>query len=95
MGDDEASDVIEEMRSMEIDEACRYLEDEYGYYNTEYTWEDTAYRKGTMDEINAYIKEELEEHPFSWYFSRKFADLQGCLWVLQQRFCLLFSLCRT
>ena len=77
MGDDEASDVIEEMRSMEIDEACRYLEDEYGYYNTEYTWEDTAYRKGTMDEINAYIKEELEEHPFSWYFSRKFADFAG------------------
>ena len=36
-----------------------------------------AYRKGTMDEINAYIKEELEEHPFSWYFSRKFADFTG------------------
>lgn len=23
------------------------------------------------------IKEELEEHPFSWYFSRKFADFAG------------------
>lgn len=77
MSNDEASSVIQEMSGMEINEACRYLEDEYGYYNAEYTWEDTAYRKGTMDEINAYIKEELEEHPFSWYFSRKFADFAG------------------
>lgn len=77
MSNDEASGVIREMTGMEIKEAWRYLEDECGYYNTEYTWESTAYRKGTMDEINAYLKEELEEHPFSWYFSRKFADFAG------------------
>lgn len=77
MSNDEASGVIQEMSGMEIDEACRYLEEEYGWYSTEYIWEDTAYRKGTMDEINAYIREELEEHPFSWYFSRKFADFTG------------------
>ena len=53
MSNDEAADAIQEMNDMELDEACRYLEDEYGYYNAEYSWEDTAYRKGTMDEINA------------------------------------------
>lgn len=77
MNKKEASDVIQEMRGMEINEACHYLEKEYGYYNTEYTWKDTAYRKGTMDEINSYIKSKLEEHPFSYYFSRKFADFSG------------------
>ena len=77
MNDEEASGVIQEMSEMEIKEACHYLEEQYGYYSADYTWEDTAYRKGTMDEINAYIKEELEEHPFSWYFSRKFADFAG------------------
>ncbi len=77
MNKEEASDVILEMSGMEIEEACRYLEKQYGYYNTQYTWEDTAYRKGTMDEINAYIKGKLKEHPFSYYFSRKFADFSG------------------
>lgn len=77
MSNEEASDAIQEMKGMEINEACRYLENEYGYYGAEYTWESTAYRKGTMDEINAYISEELEEHRFSWYFSRKFADFAG------------------
>ena len=77
MNNEEASGVIQEMSGMEIKEACHYLEEQYGYHSADFTWEDTAYRKGTMDEINAYIKEELEEHPFSWYFSRKFADFAG------------------
>lgn len=77
MSDDEASGVIQEMRGMDISEACSYLENAYGYYHAEYSWEDTAYRKGTMDEINSYIREELKKHPFSWYFSRKFADFTG------------------
>lgn len=77
MSSNEASTVILEMNGMEMKDAYTYLEEEYGYYNGEYTWEITAYRKGTMDEINSYIKEKLEEHPFSWYFSRKFADFTG------------------
>lgn len=76
MSNEEASGVIQKVSKMEIDEACHYLEDVYGC-DTEYAWQVTTYRKGTMDEINAYIKEELEEHPFSWYFSRKFADFAG------------------
>ena len=77
MSSGQTSGIIQDMKGMEINEACRYLEDTYGYYNADYTWEDTAYRKGTMDEINSYIREELEKHPFSWYFSRKFAYFAG------------------
>ena len=32
---------------------------------------------GTREEINAYLKEKTEDKPFSWYFSRKFADFAG------------------
>lgn len=77
MNEDEAADVIQEMSGMEINEACRYLEEQYGYYYADYAWEDTSYRKGTMDEINSYIESKLDEHPFSYYFSRKFADFAG------------------
>lgn len=77
MDEGEISDVIQEMSGMDIKEACRYLEEQYGYYGTNYTWEDTAYGKGTMEEINSYIGEKLDEHSFSYYFSRKFADFSG------------------
>ena len=77
MDSDEAASAIEEMKEMEVSEACRYLENAHGYYGAEYTWESTAYRKGTVEEINAYLTDQLEEHPFSWYFSRKFADFAG------------------
>jgi len=77
MNEDEAAGVIQVMSGMEIREACRYLEEQYGYYNADYTWEDTSYRKGTMNEINSYIENKLDKHPFSYYFSRKFADFAG------------------
>ncbi|MDO5336366.1 MAG: ABC transporter permease subunit [Eubacteriales bacterium] len=77
MDEDEASAVIREMNGMEIKEASQYLKEQYSFYNAYYAWEDAAYHKGTKDEINSYIRGELEEHPFSWYFSRKFADFSG------------------
>lgn len=77
MSGEEAAGVIQNMSGMEIEKACRYLEEQAGYYGAEYIWEDTAYRKGTAEEINAYIESRLAEHPFSWYFSRKFADFCG------------------
>ena len=73
----EAEAVIESMSDMTVEEACRYLRDEYGYYGAINAWENSAYRKGTKEEINAYIESSLEEHPFSYYFSRKFADFTG------------------
>lgn len=77
MSQDEAKDVLLEMKDMDIQEACQYLEEEYHYYGANYTYEDAAYRKGTTEEINAYLKKVMEEKPFSWYFSRKFADFAG------------------
>lgn len=73
----EAESVIEEMKGMDIVEACSYLEKNYRYYGTIYIYEDTAYHRGTKNEINAYIDSKLENKSFSFYFSRKFADFAG------------------
>ena len=40
---------------------------------TMYQYEHTKYRKGTSEEINAYLRQVLSENPYSYYFSRKFA----------------------
>lgn len=77
MSREESAGVIAEMKDMETREACRYLEETYGYYGAWYTYEDTAYHRGTVEEINACIEENLKEHSFSYYFSRKFADFAG------------------
>lgn len=72
-----AQAVIEEMRGMEVAEASDYLEETYRYYNALYDYEDTAYHRGTWEEINSYISSRLEDKSFSYYFSRKFADFSG------------------
>mgnify|MGYP001046988601 CR=1 FL=1 len=71
-----AQSVIDEMKEMDIAKACRYLEG-YSYYDAYYEYVDTAYHKGTREEINSYIAEKLEKRTFSYYFSRKFADFAG------------------
>ncbi|MCM1025839.1 MAG: ABC transporter permease [Roseburia sp.] len=73
---EEAQAVIRETEGMDIMEACRHLE-EYRYYGAYIAYVDTAYHKGTREEINAYIAEKLENRTFSYYFSRKFADFAG------------------
>lgn len=77
MGQEEAEAVIEEMKGMDIQEACEYLETKYHYYNATYAYEDTELHQGTAEEINSYIEDKLESHRFSYYFSRKFADFSG------------------
>lgn len=47
------------------------------YYGADYTYEDFQYHAGSREEINQYIRERLDEHDFSYYFSRKFADYVG------------------
>ncbi len=71
-----AQSVIDEMKGMDIAEAGRHLE-EYGYYDAHYEYENTAYHKGTREEINSYIAGKLKSRTFSYYFSRKFADFAG------------------
>ena len=68
--------MIDEMKGMDIAEASRHLE-EYGFYDAHYEYVNTAYHKGTREEINAYIAGKLKNKTFSYYFSRKFADFAG------------------
>ncbi len=44
----------------------------FGYYYSE-----SGMRKASVQEANAYIKEKMEDHSYSWYFGRKFADFCG------------------
>lgn len=71
-----AQSVIDEMEGMDFKTACVYLEG-YGFYDAYYEYENTAYHKGTREEINSYMAEKLENRTFSHYFSRKFADFAG------------------
>ncbi len=77
MDETEAQAVLAQMEEMDIEKACAYLEKEYHFYGAIYTYQDSAYHKGTSEEINAYLEEKMEQKPFSFYFSRKFADFSG------------------
>lgn len=72
----EAETIIDETRKMDMKTACNYLEN-YHFFSAYYYYVNTAYRKGTSAEINAYIAAKLKEKPFSYYFSKKFADFAG------------------
>lgn len=73
----EAQTVIDKLDKMDVEDAFVYLENEYGYYGADYLYEDSAYHKGTAHEINTYLDKVLKDKPFSFYFSRKFADFTG------------------
>ncbi len=77
MSPEETEAVIGEMRKMDMKEASECLEKKYQYYNAFYAYEFTKYHKGTKDEINSYIRSNLEDKSFSYYFSKKFADFAG------------------
>ncbi|MEY8519283.1 ABC transporter permease subunit [Lachnospiraceae bacterium 29-84] len=76
MDNEGAQSVIDEMKGMDVMAACEHLEG-YGFFNAYYDYANTAYHKGAREEINACIAEKLENRPFSYYFSRKFADFAG------------------
>ena len=76
MDDAQARAVIDEMKGMDIAAACRYLE-KYDFIDGRYYYINTAYHKGTSEEINSYLAEKLGNRTFSFYFSRKFADFAG------------------
>jgi len=73
----EADAVIDTLKNQSIPDACSYLEEHCHYFGADHLYAQTAYRKGTNDEINAYLDDVLKDHPFSFYFSRKFADFAG------------------
>lgn len=77
MDEKEVRAIMDEISAMDIEEACAYLESEYRFYGAASLYEFCAYHKGNQEEINAYLDEKLSEHPFSYYFARKFADFAG------------------
>lgn len=74
----EVQSIIHKMKEMDIQTACKFLE-EYRFYGAFSTYMDTAYQKGTREEINSYIAKKLENRTFSYYFSKKFADFAGLI----------------
>lgn len=77
MSEEEAKAVLDNMSGMDVEAACKKLEEEYHYYGAIYAYEDAAYHLGTKEEINSFIADKMQEHRFSYYFSRKFADFAG------------------
>lgn len=77
MSSDRAEAIINETKDLSISEADQYLEKKYHFLGAAHLYENTKYRKGTGGEINAYLEQVLSAHPFSYYFSRKFADFAG------------------
>lgn len=89
MPEDEANEIIKNMQGMSIREASIYLE-RFGYYNAEYTFEDLKYHQGGMQEVNGYIEKKLQQHSFSYYFARKFADFAGLFMAFSSTILLAF-----
>lgn len=52
-----------------------YMAENYRFYGDPFFG--TNVKKGSLEEVNAYIGEKLKEHSFSWYFSRKYVDFAG------------------
>lgn len=77
MKESETQEAIDQLKEMDIKEACTYLEEEYQFYGAFHAYKESAYHKGTGEEINSYLEEKMENTPFSFYFSRKFADFAG------------------
>lgn len=77
----EVKGLIDRMRgnNMTAEEAQQYLEERgYSLFNyVEFFWQNSQYRRGNMQEVNAYIEGYLAQHSFSYYFGRKYADFCG------------------
>lgn len=50
---------------------------EHPMYGLTFLYRVYEIHQGSVEEANAYIKERLKEHSFSWYFSRAYADYCG------------------
>ena len=73
----EVQEIIGNIENMELEEAFHYLDEKYDWYGARYLYEDTAYYKGTAEEINSYLDQKMEKKPFSYYYSRKVADFSS------------------
>ncbi|MDO4273602.1 MAG: ABC transporter permease subunit [Eubacteriales bacterium] len=69
------ADVLD--KNLNIEESCDYLEEKFGYSGWDFYFKNYDYCPGTMESVNGFIREKLDEHPFSWYIAMKFADFAG------------------
>ena len=76
MSDEEADAVLDTMLSehMTVEEADRYMEETYSFLGAGSFMEDYEYGRAGLEEANAWIRQKMEEHPYSWYLARKFTD---------------------
>ena len=84
MKEQEAEQILNAMlqKKMSAEEIEAELIDKYefyGKYGIKYYFQISEYRKASVEEANQYIDENMKEHSFSFYFSRKFADFCGLL----------------
>lgn len=73
----ETEEIIKELEGMTVSEINVCLEEKYHFLSADFFFQAMEYRQGTAWEANDYIDKKLEENPFSYYFSRKFADFTG------------------
>lgn len=73
----ERDQIREELETLEIPEIVSRLSEKYNYNGALYTFDSAEQHKGSAQEVNTYISEKMENHSYSYYFSRKFADFCG------------------
>lgn len=76
MSEQEADEVLDTVRNsdMTIEEIDHYMEENYHYLGIDSYLEEYEYGRADLEETNAWIRQKLEEHPYSWYLARKFTD---------------------
>lgn len=79
MNEEGADKAIADIKSqrLSIDETVLYLQDKYEYYDGKAVFMEAEYQKGNKEEINKYIEEKLNNHTYTYYFAKKFADFTG------------------
>lgn len=86
----EAEEVVASMEHMSEKEAAAYLEQECSYIISEAYFSYFDMKKGTLEEVNRYIKEKMEEAPYTYYFAEKYADFFGLFMVFYAMILLAF-----
>lgn len=75
----QAQEVINKLGQENMTEAemSAYLVENYDFYGADDIFQDARTYKGTKEEINSYMGSKFKQKPFTFYFSRKFADFAG------------------
>lgn len=73
----EAEEIVTYLKEsgMTIKEMGEYMEEKYDFPNAELGFIPPDTKKVTVAEANEYMKQALDEHTFTYYFSLKYADL--------------------